>query len=79
MNYQGIALKLKNMLFDTVAENNTSGLLFSGGLDSSIVACMSSRVKAVTISFMSHGEDVKYAALMANSLNMKHYQKEIDI
>jgi len=79
VEYQEIALKLKDALFDIVSGKDTRGLLFSGGLDSSIVACMSSRVKAVTVSFMSHGEDAKYAALAANFLNMKHYKKEISI
>ncbi len=71
-------LELKRKLTESVQKNRTTGLLFSGGLDSAILAKLSPNIKAITVSLESGGEDIKYAASAARFLNIEHYQKSID-
>jgi len=59
-----------------VKNNQTEGILLSGGLDISIlavVASMFTSLKAVTIAFQNApAPDVEYAAMMANRLGLEH-------
>ncbi len=64
-------------LTDKVVKNNlTDGMLFSGGLDTSVIAFVASKytkLEAFTVAFEnSPALDLKYAKLMANLLNMNH-------
>jgi len=75
-----VHIRLKRKLIESVQRNRTSsGLLFSGGLDSAILASINPNIKAITISLKSYGEDAKYASLVAKFLNIEHYQKNIDV
>ena len=54
-------------------------LLFSGGLDSSILAAINPKIAAITVSLESSGEDIYYSKLLTKSLNIKHFCKEVAI
>ncbi len=72
-----INFELKERLIEAVKKNPCEGLLFSGGLDSAILAAISSQTKAITVSLESYGEDIKYANLCTKEFNLKHYHKRI--
>ena len=60
-----------------VATRGADGLLFSGGVDSTILAALLARtgrpVKAVTVTLEGQGEDLGYAVEAASSLGLDHY------
>lgn len=70
---------LKRKLIESVQKNRASGLLFSGGLDSAILASANPQIKAITVSLKSEGEDLKYATSLARLLNIEHYQKSVGV
>lgn len=74
-----IIQELKTKLMESVKRDKAGGLLFSGGIDSAILASLSSNTKAITVNLKPYGEDVKYAASVAKFLNIKHHQKSIDV
>ncbi len=70
-----ITRELKEKLKEAVKKNQAEGLLFSGGLDSGILAHLSPNIKAITVSFESLGQDIKYAERLAKYCKIKHYCK----
>ena len=62
---------LKTKLTESARRNNVKALLFSGGLDSAILASTNSRIRTITVSLMQYGEDIKYAAQFARKLRKK--------
>ena len=74
-----VALQLKKMLFEAVANSPANGLLFSGGLDSSILAFINPALKAITVSLKSSGEDIYYSNAAARLLNLEHFHRSIDV
>lgn len=74
-----IIKNLKKELTLSVKRNTAQGLLFSGGVDSSILAVLNPTIKAITVSLESSGEDIKYARRVTNLLNMKHYHVIVEI
>jgi asparagine synthase (glutamine-hydrolysing) len=76
---QDIIEQLKEKLFDSVRANSASGILFSGGLDSSVLACINRKVKTVSVSFKSEGKDIYYSNLAAKFLNMEHFHKNVNV
>jgi asparagine synthase (glutamine-hydrolysing) len=70
------------LLEEAVKRNLAEGLLFSGGLDTSILALISSKfasLKAFTVALEeAPAPDVKYASLMAKKLGIKHLIHFID-
>ena len=74
-----LILKLRGKIAEAVKSNNVSCLLFSGGLDSSILAGLNPRIEAITISLESFGEDIHYAQLMAKNLKLGYIHKIIGI
>jgi len=74
-----ISKNLKDILSNTVRRNAYKGLLFSGGLDSSIVASINPKITAITVSLKSTGEDIHYSELLARSLNIKHIFRKVEI
>jgi asparagine synthetase B (glutamine-hydrolysing) len=65
-----ICAELRIRLEKSVRENLSEGILFSGGLDTSILALIASKfasLKAFTIRFKkASAPDIKYATLMAD-------------
>lgn len=71
--------KLKTKLKEIVLRNPSQGLLFSGGLDSGILAFLSAGTKAITVTLESYGNDLKYAEILSRFLNLQYYHKTISI
>ena len=71
-----ICLELRKLTEKAVKKNLTDGILFSGGLDTSIVAFEASKhtkLEAFTVAFEnSPALDVEYSKLMADLLKMNH-------
>ncbi|UCD55426.1 MAG: hypothetical protein JSV93_01105 [Candidatus Omnitrophota bacterium] len=55
------------------------GLLFSGGLDSSILAAFNPKITAITVNLESSGEDIHYSKSLTRHLNIKHLCREVAI
>ncbi|MFH1823745.1 MAG: asparagine synthase-related protein [Candidatus Firestonebacteria bacterium] len=76
-----LVLELKNIIRKVAQKNNVNaeGLLFSGGLDSSILAGINPNLIGITVNLKLNGEDLKYANFLAKYLNMKHYKRIVEI
>jgi len=72
-----ICFKLRGLIEEAVKKNLAEGILLSGGLDTSILAFISSKfisLKAFTVALEgAPAPDIKYASLMAEKLNIKHF------
>lgn len=74
-----ITFKLRAKLARAVQRSKTPALLFSGGLDSAILASLSSKVKAITVSLRSKGKDIKFATSLARLLKIEHFHREVNV
>lgn len=70
---------LKELLTETVKKSSYKGLLFSGGLDTSVLAVIKPNVIAITVSLGSKGGDLHYSRLLAKFLNIEHFHRKVDI
>ena len=74
--------KLVNALDESVKKNLAEGILLSGGLDTSILAYLTSKwmkPKAFTVAFQNtSAPDVNYARIIANQLGLKHLVHRFD-
>ena len=73
-----IAENLKKKLSAAVREKNARSLLFSGGLDSSILAAVKKNVTAITVSLESSGDDVRYARSASRFLKLDWHHRIVD-
>jgi asparagine synthase (glutamine-hydrolysing) len=77
-----ICAELQIRLEKSVRKNLSDGILFSGGLDTSILALVASKfasLKAFTIGFRgAPAPDIKYATLMADKLKLQHFVYHFD-
>jgi len=71
--------ELKRRFTEAVNRNPAEGILFSGGLDSALVAAYSKNSKAISVGLESYGEDRYYAGEVVKSLNLDHYHKTVKI
>ena len=71
---------LRYLLSEAVWRQAYDGLLFSGGLDTAVIAALNPKVTAVTISLGSEAEDIYYSNLLAKEFKFKHvhYVVEVD-
>ena len=74
-----IIFELKKKLISSVEKNKAGGLLFSGGLDSAILAGINSNVKAITVTLESYGNDLAYAESAAKFLNIEHCCRKVSV
>ncbi len=76
-NVDEVAAKLRNLLEKAVNKNPTKDMLFSGGIDTSILATIVTKkfwIRGFTCIFKeANALDTKYAKLMAKRLNIEHY------
>lgn len=76
MDHQEIYSQLRFLLENALNKTQAEGILFSGGLDTSILAALASKfisLKAVTVAFQNTSAlDVEYAVLMAKKLGLEH-------
>lgn len=78
-NKEKIALKIRQKLIEIVLNQPAEGILFSGGLDSAILACVNPAMKAITITLESHGPDIEYARNISKSKGIPHYHREVTV
>lgn len=74
-----IALEIKQRLTKLVLYPPADGILFSGGLDSAILACINPVMKGITITLESYGPDIEYARNISKSKGIPHYHREINV
>ena len=79
MNEKFLFHELKKRFTEAVSRNRAEGILFSGGLDSALVAAYSKNCKAISIGLESYGEDRYYADEVAKFLKLDHYHKTVKI
>ncbi|MBU0683838.1 MAG: asparagine synthase-related protein [Candidatus Omnitrophota bacterium] len=72
-------LRLKKSLYEAVPKNSGLGLLFSGGLDSSIVAAINPKIKAINVNLKTYGEDVSYASYLSKILKLECFRREVEV
>lgn len=81
-NVDEVIAELRELLEKSVKKNMTKDMLFSGGIDTSILATILSkyvRIRGFTCAFkQANALDVKYAKLMAKRLNIEHYMNPFD-
>jgi len=70
---------IKIKLMEIVEKNPYKGLLFSGGLDTSILACLNPNTTAITISLEGNSDDIPYAISLAEKLKMRHFHRIVRI
>jgi asparagine synthase (glutamine-hydrolysing) len=70
---------LKVKLTEVVERMPYKGLLFSGGLDTSILASLNPNIVGITVSLGPEADDLPYAISLAKLLGIKHYHKMVDI
>jgi len=74
-----IIRNVKAVLYNTVKRSPYKGLLFSGGLDTSILASLKPKIIGITVSLGSKGKDIFYSKSLAKFLNIEHFHKKVDI
>jgi len=80
-----VTYRLNRIIIDAVKKTAAPGILFSGGLDSCIIAAIACRiykpsgVHAVTINLLSEGEDLYYSKELAKVLRFHHIHRSISI
>jgi asparagine synthetase B (glutamine-hydrolysing) len=79
-NYQSLSFNygvIVQALEESVKRNLTDGMLLSGGLDTTLLACLASRwTKPSCITVAMRGAptpDVGYARLVASQLKLEHH------
>jgi asparagine synthase (glutamine-hydrolysing) len=81
-NVDEVAAELRALLEKSVKKNLTEDMLFSGGIDTSILATIASkhvRIRGFTCAFkQANALDLKYAKLMAKRLSIEHYINPFD-
>lgn len=70
--------KLRDLLAEAVRRNPYDGLLFSGGLDTAVIAALKPKVTAVTVSLQGNAEDIYYSNLMAEEYGFKHIHYAVE-
>ncbi len=74
MNNDNLLDILKGKFIESVARNRGEGILFSGGLDSALVAaCAQKGCPAISVQLASYGEDRRYAEEVARFLKLDHH------
>ena len=74
-----IIFELKKKLIESVRRNIVSGLLFSGGVDTSILAALNPSVRTITVNLESFGGDFKYSKQLARDLKLEHHHVIVKI
>ncbi len=82
-SFSWICEELRKLLAEAVRRNLGEAVLLSGGLDSSVVAYLASKltkVEAITVLVEGNcARDREYASLMAKFLNIKHHTIEVSL
>lgn len=72
--------QLREKLENLVRLSDAQGMLFSGGLDTSILLSLKTDVKAINVSLESYGLDSQYARIVVENLGVSEfYQKVVKV
>jgi asparagine synthase (glutamine-hydrolysing) len=77
MGIEHLIFQLKEKLKDAMLSNHTEGILFSGGLDTSILLSLSKDMKPITVGLESYGEDSRYAKSLIRELKIEEYYHRV--
>jgi len=64
--------ELRENLRKTIKVHQGDCLLFSGGIDSGILASLCPQTKALSVTLEGEGDDLKYASVLAGALGLNH-------
>ena len=70
---------LKKILTEATERNYYNGLLFSGGLDTSILAAINPRLRCVSVSLEAKAKDIHYSRLLSDFFNLEHFHREVSV
>jgi asparagine synthase (glutamine-hydrolysing) len=70
VNLEKTVSSLREKLKDSLMRNSSVGLLFSGGIDSGILAYLCPKAKALSVTFENEGEDLEYGLVLARDLQL---------
>jgi len=71
--------ELKERFSAAVARNRGEGILFSGGLDSALVAACAGKCAAISVHLCSYGEDRRYTSKGAAFLELDHHPVTVTV
>lgn len=69
--------KIRKELTAAVKHTVSDGILFSGGLDSAILASLKPEIMAVSVSLLPDSEDFAFAKIMADHFQLNHHAVEV--
>ena len=72
-----ICAQLRAKLKDAVDRNKAEGMLFSGGLDTSVLAFLSPDIPALSVRLEDYGDDYEYAKSLSSRLKLSLHLKEV--
>lgn len=73
------ARDLRKIFTEAVKREPYEGLLFSGGLDTSVMAAINPGVRCVTVSLEDKAEDMHYVRLLSDFFNLKPFIRKVGI
>jgi asparagine synthase (glutamine-hydrolysing) len=76
---EAILTQLREKLQETLGGHQGDGLLFSGGIDSGILAYMCPQAEALSVTLEGEGEDIDYGSSLARDLQLDRKVIIIDI
>jgi asparagine synthase (glutamine-hydrolysing) len=62
--------EVRKQLEQSVSKNRAYCLLFSGGIDSGVLAFLCPQAKALSVTFEGEGDDLRYASVLAEDLSL---------
>ncbi len=76
---EAISEEIRSRLKEAVTTSGAEGILFSGGLDTSILALLTPGIPALNIKLAGYGEDSHYAELLAKRLSLKLHVERVNV
>lgn len=76
---EAILEELRLRLKEAVGRNAAQALLFSGGLDSSILAFLSPGIHALSVRLEEYGKDYTYARMLSQKLGLQLHLRKVSI
>jgi len=72
VDLENTVFTLRERLQDSLIRNSGAGLLFSGGIDSGILASLCPQARALSVTLEGEGEDLAYGSTLAGALGLDH-------
>lgn len=79
ISYGKVLADIRQRLILAVKKEKAGALLFSGGLDSGILACLSTDIKLITVTLDLYGKDLVYSKKLAGHLGLRLYHRKVHI